>query len=556
MKKIVCICVSAFLLSSGAAFAQGEMDAYKFSQYDLTGTARYLGMGGAFGALGGDISSMGTNPAGLGIYRSSEVVTTLSLSSINAKTDWGGTKMDNKLTKFNFDNIAYIGYFPSGNDDGIVSWNVGFAYNRVKSYNRDYKMGRGSGGASISDYLAAVANYEGRSGSDLWSTDTYNPYLNELWSSTLGYNAGLINTPNMGSKQFSSSFQELNDKGEWVDIPVQQADMTVNERGSVDKYDFSLATNISNRFFIGATFSVADLSHRMTSLYDEDFGSKFDGAPSDHLTWDNFTKTNGTGYSFNLGVIVRPADFLRLGVAYNSPIWYKMTTYYSAEASAFVQDYYTDRNMVNPEDPKDGNLDFKAGTPTDFYTDYKLKTNDRWIFSAAAILGQYALLSVDYELTNYKSMRLYDRDGYAVEEDNNYIKQDFVTNGMLKVGAEFKITPQFAFRLGGAWQNSPTKDYLRYEDAKVEDIVGVLTPGTRTVYSVDYNTSYYTVGLGYRFTPNFYVDLACVYRMQKENVYPFSDFVHPKTNELLVESFPSVLKTNTTKVALTLGYKF
>ena len=66
-----------FLLSTFGALAQGEMDAYKFSQYDISGTARYMSMGGAFGALGGDISSMRTNPAGLGIYRSSEVLTTM-----------------------------------------------------------------------------------------------------------------------------------------------------------------------------------------------------------------------------------------------------------------------------------------------------------------------------------------------------------------------------------------------------------------------------------------------------------------------------------------------
>ena len=74
MKKAICILASAFLLSGGAVFAQGEMDAYKFSLYDLSGTARYLGMGGAFGAYGGDISAIGENPAALGIYLSSEIL--------------------------------------------------------------------------------------------------------------------------------------------------------------------------------------------------------------------------------------------------------------------------------------------------------------------------------------------------------------------------------------------------------------------------------------------------------------------------------------------------
>lgn len=124
MNRIAYLLVSTFLLSGGAVFAQGELDAYKYSQNDVTGTARYLGMGGAFGALGGDISAMSSNPAGLGVYRSSEVVTSLSLSSIKTNSNWNGSVNDVSKTKFNFDNIAYVGYFPTGNDEGIVGWNV------------------------------------------------------------------------------------------------------------------------------------------------------------------------------------------------------------------------------------------------------------------------------------------------------------------------------------------------------------------------------------------------------------------------------------------------
>ena len=153
MKRIVCLFVSVFFLAGGIAYAQGELDAYKLSQTDLNGTARYLGMSGAFGALGGDISSMSTNPAGLGVYRSSEVVTTISLSSIKTNTNWNGSVADVSKTRFNFDNIAYVGYFPTGNDEGLVGWNIGLSYNRVKNYNRSYRM-RGKQQSSLSDYVA------------------------------------------------------------------------------------------------------------------------------------------------------------------------------------------------------------------------------------------------------------------------------------------------------------------------------------------------------------------------------------------------------------------
>ena len=492
MKKVICLCASALLLGSGSMFAQGEMDAYKFSQYDLNGTARYLSMGGAFGALGGDISAMRTNPAGLAIYRSSEIVTTVSLSSIKTKTDWLGIEMDDKKTRFNFDNIAYVGYFPTGNDEGVIGWNVGFSYNRVKNFNRQYRMGRGAGGNSITDYLAGYANLgidlttgNKLTGNDLWSTDTYNPYISQDWLPTLAFNSGLIDSDNRSQAgNFFSTFGYFDDEHQWQPLEVQAADMLVSEKGAIDKYDFSFATNISNRFFIGATVSVADIDYSTSSIYDEDFGYFNAEAENvgfrDHLYWDNYSSMNGTGYSFNLGVIARPTDFLRLGVAYNSPTWYKITNYYSAEAGAFVFDYFKERQ--NPVAPNNPDMDWEAKTPTDFYTEYKLRTPDKWIFSAAAILGQNALISVDYELTNYKSMHLQDRDGYDQEGDNSLIKRDFRTSGMLKVGAEYKVTPQFAIRVGGAWQNSPSQDHMKYSETG--SVVEVFPAGTRTALSL------------------------------------------------------------------------
>lgn len=561
MKKVVCICASALLLGGTSVFAQGEMDAYKFSQYDLNGTARYLGMGGAFGALGGDISAMNTNPAGLGIYRSSEVVTTISLSSNNAKTDWAGTKMEEKQTKFRFDNIAYVGYFPTGNESGLMSWNVGFAYNRVKNFDRKYRMGRGAGGYSISDYIANYANLSnnpssgnGLTGNDLWSTDTYNPYLSQDWLPTLGYNSGIIdtNSPSSAGSFYSPFGEEKN--GEWVPIELQSADMFVQEKGGINKYDFSLATNFSNIIFVGATLSITDLDYKMNTVYDEDFGYFNAEAEShnfrDRLYWDNYNSVDGTGYSFNLGLIARPTEYLRFGVAYNSPTWYKITNRYSAEAGAFIFDYYA--NKENPLDPNSPDLAREASTPTDFYTDYKLRTADRWIFSAAAVIGKTALISVDYELTGYKNMHLKDRDGNSQEFDNTQIKNDYRMGSMLKAGAEFKLTPQFAVRFGGAWQDSPVKDHMNYSETG--DIKEVYPVGTRTAYSVDQSVSYYTVGLGYRFTPNFYVDMACVYRTQKEDVYPFPHLIND--GKVVVQSIPATLKNHTTKVALTLGYKF
>ena len=520
MKKIVGLFISVFLLSSGAAFAQGEMDAYKYSQSDLHGTARYSSMAGAFGALGGDVSSMTTNPAGLGIYRSAEVVTTLDLSFFNTTTNWTGINTDASKTKFNFDNIAYVGYFPTGSMEGVKSWNLGFAYNRIKNFNRNYTMS-GNPNASIANY-SAEKSYGIRVNDLILVENKYDPYNNTSlpWLSILGYEAGFHDVIPGKNDEYQSDFGY----NSWPD----EAQMTVVEKGAIDQYDFSLATNISDRVFLGASLVLTDINYSQKTFYDEFFGS------ADRLHLNNYLSTEGSGYGVNVGAIVRPVDFLRLGVAYNSPTWYKITEYYYAEAGSVIND-----------------VGYKANTPDDrdYYVEYELRTPDRWIFSAAGILGQSALISVDYELTNYKSVRLYDWNGLGMHGDNDKIKSHFRTSGVLRVGTEYKVTPQFSIRAGAAWANSPVKDGLKNGDEEV------FTAGTQTHYTIDDGTNYYTAGFGYRFTPNFYMDVACVYKEQKESAFAFSK-VYDKAGNLWVDSTPAELKTKTTRIAVTLGYKF
>ena len=261
--------------------------------------------------------------------------------------------------------------------------------------------GRGAGGYSLSDYIAAISNRDGATGNNLLSSDSYDPYMSQNWLSVLGYDSYIISSSNPSQAGgFYSSFGE-NADNLWE---VQQADLYVHENGAIDKYNFSLATNISNTVFLGATLAVTDLNYHLTSVYDEDFGYGDGQTTSDHLYWDNYSSVDGTGYAFNLGVIVRPCDFLRLGVAYNSPTWYKITDYHTAEAGATINGY-TDAQGTQ-------NVNSNVSTPDGAYTEYRLRTSDRWIFSAAAILGQTALISVDYELSRYNSMHLSAWNGY------------------------------------------------------------------------------------------------------------------------------------------------
>ena len=508
--------LSALVLANSAVFSQNQLDAYKISQTDLNGTARYMGMGGAFGALGGDISAMHTNPAGLAVYRSSEVVTTLTLSSIATNTNWFGTTSDDKKTNFSFDNIAYVGYFPTSNDEGIVGWNVGFSYNRMKNFHRNYTtVGMGNERYSLADYMAVRA--DGFDYRDLEDTDNHYPYGNSGMDlmSVMAYNSKFIGLRN-GPDQYRSNYN-AND--------LTDRKLVVSEKGAIDQYNIAFGMNISNRVMLGANIGITDINYHYQSNYSEFYTN--DG----HLWYDNWKSTEGTGYNLNIGAIVQPIDYLRLGVAYNSPTWYKITDYIYSEGDNYDQDvHYNSESGMAPE--------------------YEFRSSDKWLFSAAVILGKSALISVDYELVNYKNMKLYDFDGNVREDQeitNEYIKSDFKAAGTLRVGAEVKVTPQFAVRAGAAWSQTSMKDQLKELDVEVYPV------GMIPHFTTDRSITNYTVGFGYRFTPSFYMDLACILRSQKEDLYAY-----PRVFEQGYEiaSTPSTLKTNTTRVALTVGYKF
>jgi hypothetical protein len=522
-----------------ATFAQGEMDAFRFSQTDLNGSARSMSMGGAFGALGGDMSAMSHNPAGLGVYRSSEIQGTFDFNNTNVKADWGGIKNSRQYNAFGMDNFSYEGYFPTGFERGIKGWNIGFSYNKVKEFNRKYSAA-GKAQFSLADYVASRAtNAFGSDGgiylNELQLTDTYDPYYNHdlsgQWLPILGYESGFYVPADDRNPQNDIYY------GAFPNAP-QETVLDIRERGSMKEYNFSAATNISDVVFLGMTLGITDIDYRMASRHHETFSG------SDNLTLENSLETEGTAYSVNLGVIVRPINALRLGVAFNSPKWYKMTDYYFATGDSYL-------GSDNPPS-------MSAETPVEnSVADYALQTPARWIFSVAGVIGTSALLSLDYELTDYRMMRLGEREGddFSFDADNSIINDDFKYAHTIKAGAEIKPTPRLAVRAGYVWQSNPMTHYLTDTNNPSE----VYTAGTVPHYTtIAAPTAYYTTGLGYRFTPNFYMDFAYIYRVQKEKLYPFS--VTGQEDYGLgiptVEPSPSDLTVKTSRFALTLGYKF
>jgi long-subunit fatty acid transport protein len=531
MKRLI-ITLSAALLGSSAAFAQGQLDAYKYSQTDVLGTTRYMSMGGAFGALGGDISVLGANPAGLAVYRSSEIVTTLSLNNVSTKTNMSGLTGKADRIPFSFDNIGYVGFFPTGAERGVVGWNVGFSYQRVKDFNRSYySHDTGEGLSSLSDYVAErAAGYS----KDVLGSE--NAYYSADFLPVLGYQSGMIDYLSGYNDLYGSAMgEEINNS--WQNYPFTGRELSVRESGGISQYNFAFGMNLSDRLYLGLNLAVTDFQYLYRSSYAEDFGADLSDGTTAYLTLDNWMKTEGAGFGVNVGAIFRPFNFLRIGAAYNSPTWYKMTDRF--DATAEVNSGYW------PEI-------YSAVTPEGAIADYSFRTPGRWLLSAAAILGQAGLLSVDYEITDYRNMFISERDGteggHAI--DNQDVRDNFKTTGTLRVGGELRVTPQFSVRAGAAWINSPLNTQLKDGHTVVYPV------GTIPHYTLDKGITNYSVGVGYRFTPNFYMDLGCQFKQQKEDLYYMPNMPADPDTGIEIFSQAASLKTNSTRISLTLGYKF
>ena len=498
------ILAMAVILNCSFAMAQTEFDALKMIQPDINGTARYMGMAGAFGALGGDASAIKDNPAGLGIYRSSEITTTLDLSLQSSKSVWNGTTANDNLDNLRFNNFSYVKATPTyrslSSDQGLLSSNWSFSYNRLKSFNRNSTVKSGQSSSSISDYMAYFT--QGITSSDLTYVSGYEPFnnINIPWISIIGYENGLI-------KQSAT-----NDVNSWVSnintmvIPTY----TLHETGYIDEYSIGWAGNFSNRFYLGTTLNVQSVNYNARSVYSETYGGG-------NTYLDNNISTTGTGVNLNIGAIVRPIDMLRLGVSIHTPTIYSMT-----------DNHYTNYND-------------NAITQTAPSTNYQLSSPWKFNGSAAVIIGQKGLISMEYDYALNSNAKFYDEDGNAqsFSYENTGIKTMLKDIQTIKVGAEYRLTENFSLRAGYAYMNGATNN---------EEAHKVMIPNTSrtdTEYFQNNRTDYITAGFGYR-EANWYIDFAYMNKSLDETFYPYN----------LTSVNSASVKTTTNNLIVTLGLKF
>jgi len=517
MKKI--ILATAVLLNCTFLMAQSELDALKYVQTDINGTARYMGMAGAFGALGGDASAIKDNSAGLGIYRSSEITGTMNVMMQNSTSTWNNTiSNSDDPYKTGFNNFSFVLASPTwryeNKTTGLVSSNWSFGYNRLKNLNRSVNIKSGESTSSITDFMEYFSN--GLSEADLSGSNEAenNPYNTSYvpWLSVLAYKGYLIN-PIAGTNNWST----LLAPNETV-TPA----FNMNEKGYIDEYSIGWAGNFSNMFYLGSTLNLQKIDYSMTSSYSEEFSGL------GRMQLNNTIYSSGSGINLNIGAIVRPTDFLRFGLALHTPTVYSMNDNYYA-----TLDFNTVEIGTEP-------------TPTDGYNNFQIQGPMKLNLSAAYILGKKAILSAEYNYSNYTGTRLLSEDGntQAYNAENQRMKYMLNDSHTLKIGGEYKLGDNFSLRAGYAITNNATKPGAK-------KIMFEETTRTDTEYFLHNGTNYLTAGFGYR-EASWFIDCAYVRRNLDESFMPYNS--KDLSPNLAVN--PASVITTTNNVLLTFGFKF
>lgn len=520
MKRILNLMLLSLL--AGMASAQDTYESVELAAGDLNGTARYVGMGGALSALGGDITTMGTNPAGIALFRHNEIALTVGGVFTAEKGQLG-----HDASRMSFDQAGVVFTMDYSTTSGRGLQYVNFGVNYVKHRNHLANLNVGSvGGLGAGDFsqtwqIANMAN-------NAWNNsiaDADWPKLGDIFAPT--FTDGVCN--NDGTLIFDDvNYPTAPFRG----VGASSASYQSASYGSNSQFDFNLSFNVSNQFFWGLSLGVYSQNYKRQSFYAE---RGTDGNYYDILNWYD---SKADGFDVKLGFICRPVEEspFRFGISINTPIWYTM-------------DDVNGWSLVfnNNDKSKGGYIAENSAEPFR----YSYRTPWKFGFSLGHTIGRELAFGLEYELTDPSSARYFndkwDRSAYF-DYVNEKIKTSLKTQHTLKVGVEYKIVPEFALRLGYNYVSSPIKsDAFRLLDYWYD------TYATETAFVNWKGLNRITFGFGYRFKGG-YFDLAYQYQSQNGDFYAFDgDYTDAGKYYSLA---PTSVKNNRSQILGTLGFSF
>jgi len=457
-----------FLSVSVFSFSQTAPDVLRYSYLTPGGTARFLGAGSAFGALGAEFGTLSQNPAGLAMYRKSELMFTPSIRFANADATLAGDNpsLNESKSHFHFDNLGIV-FNTTPKNSRWKTFNVGIGYNQLNNYNQGIYYSGDAEGTILNNWFD-----EAQRTLPNGTEDDLDPF-----GSRLAYDVNAIYyQDNVLSYDFAGD----------PSANVERS-QSLTQSGTMNEMVMSFAGNYDEKLMIGATVGVPFVKYRLNGEYREtDTYGLVDFF--DDLTYTEYLNTDGLGVNFKFGVIYRASQAVRLGASFHSPTWFSLTDDYS---NSFGYSY-TDNS---------GSYSDQTTSPSG-KSDYKLATPWRASLSGAFLFKKLGFLSADVEWVDYSANK-YNFTADVANTANQQAEQA-VNNEIQRL-----FEPKMNVRLGG----EAALDNFR------------LRAGINLIekpYAADsgFNMGY-TVGAGIR-GESFYLDLGYRLRTGEGSVIAYS----------------------------------
>ncbi len=453
-----------------------------FSQHDfIYGTARSTAMGGAFTSLGADLSSMNINPAGLGMYQSSDWGFTQALTVDRMRTtspymSQGTLAAGGTRTSYGLNNVgaAWNIFNSSGS---VTSLTLGFSYNRAANFNSRTGVETFGENSTISDMFARQLNRMVDQGLPAEALNPgMSPWFNddiyfEEWGAVLG-----LHTDAAG----------LNSDGEygyWLDAIPNDSYFGSVTKGGIYEYNFSAGVNLQNKLYLGATLGLTDINFSEDTSYEEFYDQSLGS-----LWYDQSTVIQGSGMTAKLGVVARPVEALRIGLAFHLPTWYTLEKSYQGTM---------------------GTRAGRADTGVPLKSTQHLTTAPRLLAGISGVIADRAIVALDWDVAWYNKIGIR-HDGPSRIRDVKEESQDLYRAAhTLRAGVEYLLTDAVSLRAGGSWMG----DFRRVKGGLYNPTLSD-NPTVRSGFSI-------TGGAGFNIGRSGYIDMAYVYNRARMTDYEF-----------------------------------
>lgn len=524
------------------AMAQETYESANIATPDLNGTARYVGMGGAMEALGADISTINTNPAGIGLFRKSSVSMTLGPSSVKGDSQNASDQLFLKNSKnpMGFEQFGFVLSNKTSRDNYV---NFAFNYNKSRNFNQILSAESDVRIASQNKVLAhktggLLANYR-----EQHYTQSDYLYVNTLSTE--------IGSPEIFCNDADSLY------------------FAQDTKGYISNFNINVSGNHNDRVFWGITLGIYDVNYTHNQVYSEDlieYYSPTETGPAGIVTLTDERKITGQGFDLKAGIIFRPIETspLRVGFSIATPTFYELT---SSNYTEIYNEAYTTKNDNREKKPIGIHNYLVDNVPYYISDEYDYKVFTPWRFGASLgyTIGNNIALGASYEYADYSSIdnryitnRTYN-EYYGYDESNS--ASDEVMNrhtertlcgvSTLKLGAEYKPTANLSLRAGYNYVSQ------MYEDNGMRNL-GLDTDGCYFSSTTNYvnwkATNRFTLGAGYAFD-NFNIDVAYQHSSQKGDFYPFETIDRMVNGDTNIAPCVEV-NNNRHQFLLTLAYKF